>query len=869
MSLTPGSQLGPYKLIALLGKGGMGEVYRAEDSRLGREVAIKVLTSAFSAETERVKRFEQEARAISALNHPNILTIHDLETYNETLCLVSELLEGETLRDRMSEKPMSPRKAAEIAHQIAKGLAAAHGKGIIHRDLKPENIFLVDDDRVKILDFGLAKLQYNDNESHDHAHTGRFSASGFGSNSQPALTIEGRILGTVSYMSPEQIRTEKLDGRSDIFSLGIILWEMLTGQRPFLGASPIEIMTSILKDELPELPQSLKIPPILERILHTCLAKHASARFHSAHDLAFALEEASGTANSSLSTSYSRVPEPKKTWLRRHVGHLLAVAGLVGFGIFQAYKPIEKIASYERISVRPGLIYNARFSKDGRDVLFSASWHGAPWQVQIAPLDTKEERPIGPPNAHLLSISPKGELAFNLGIENRAWRYCYRGTLAKALQVGGFASRDLLTEIESADFDSKGELAVVRILNNRYRLEYPMGNLIAESSGWISHARISPDDSAIAFVEHPIINDDIGYVHVWSKASGKVKRLTELWAGGIRGMAWNKDEIWFSATRETGMKGLWAVSRSGKVRSILQIPGDLMLEDIAQDGRVLLLCEENRGGVAAGQRNDPKVMELGLRDWSFPQDLSPDGKTLVIEEQSEASDTGYRIYLRRLDGSAIMQVGEGMLAVLSPDQAWVGAIQLKPEPHPVLFPTGPGNPQHLPSFGIASYSQIAFTPDGKLLISGNQPGQPRRLYLQDPKGNELKVLKEVPHDLEWFAVSPDGRYLISGDPSKRSLSDLKDPKKAPMEVKGWENDMQFISWAEDSTRIFVSRFTTDPIPFWRLDPITGQKETFMSLNLKQVPAIAVRRAYITPDGQTWALRYRQIQTDLYLAEGLK
>ncbi len=869
MSLAPGSQLGPYKILATLGKGGMGEVFRAEDSRLGREVAIKVLTSAFSSEPERIRRFEQEARAISALNHPNILIIHDLETYGETLCLVSELLEGETLRDRMSGKPMTPRKASEIAYQIAKGLAAAHSKGIIHRDLKPENIFIVDDDRVKILDFGLAKLQYTESESQDRAHTGTYSASGFGSRSQPAMTIEGRILGTVSYMSPEQIRTEKLDGRSDIFSLGIILWEMLTGQRPFQGASPIEIMTSILKDELPELPQSLKIPPILERILHTCLAKHASARFHSAHDLAFALEEASGSANSSLSTTYSRVQEPRKSWLRRHVGHLLAVASLAGMGIFQAFKPAEKIPTYHRLSIRPGLIHSARFSKDGRDVFFGASWHGSPWQVHIAPLDSMEERPIGPANAHLLSISPKGELAFNLNIEHLAYRFSYRGTLAKALQVGGFASRDLLKDVEGADFDSNGELAIIRFLDNRCRLEYPLGTLIAESEGWISHARISPDGSAIAFIEHPIPNDDIGYVHIWDKSSGKVKRLTELWAGGIRGLAWNRDEIWFSATRQTGMKGLWAVRKNGHVRSVLQIPGDLMIEDIAQDGRALLFCEQNRGGVAAGQRNDPKVMELGLRDWSFPQGLSSDGKTLVLEEQSETSEIGYRIYLRRLDGSAIMQVGEGMLAVLSPDQSRVAAVQLKPEPHPVIFPTGPGNPKHLPSLGIVSYSVIAWTPDGKIVFSGKEKGQQRRLYIQDPERNELKVLQELNHDLEWFSVSPNGRTLISGDANRQSLSDIWDPKKASTTVKGWEKGMHFVAWSQDGSRIYTTRFTTDPIPFWRLDPLTGQKELFMELNLKQVPANAVRDAYITPDGQTWALRYRQIQTDLYLAEGLK
>src|SRR5271166_351477 len=289
MNLTSGTKLGPYEIVSLLGAGGMGEVYRARDSRLKREVAIKVLPQALSLDADRMRRFEQEALATAALNHPNILAVFDIGTSEGSPYVVSELLEGETLRDRLRTGAIATRKSLDYALQIAHGLAAAHEKGIIHRDLKPENLFVTKDGRVKILDFGLAKLT--------HTETAPEVTS---LPTATAGTEPGVVLGTLGYMSPEQVRGRPADARSDIFSFGAILYEMLSGKRAFHGDSAADTMSSILKEDPPEFNETNRnVSPALERIVQHCLEKNPESRFHSASDIAFDLEHLSGISGSS------------------------------------------------------------------------------------------------------------------------------------------------------------------------------------------------------------------------------------------------------------------------------------------------------------------------------------------------------------------------------------------------------------------------------------------------------------------------------------------------------------------------------------------------------------------------------------------
>src|SRR5579872_2440602 len=338
MALSAGERLGPYEIHGLIGKGGMGEVYRARDTRLGRTVAIKVLPAEFSAQEERLRRFEQEAQVLGALNHPNLLAIHDVGSQNGTHFLVSELLEGESLGERLQQGALPVRKAMDLGVQIAKGLAAAHEKGIVHRDIKPDNIFLTRDGRIKILDFGLAKL-IQPKESF--------------ATLAPTVTIAGVAMGTVGYMSPEQVRGLAVDHRADIFAFGAILYEMLVGKRMFARPTSADTMSAVLNDEFPavsEFPPDT--PTSLERVVRRCLEKNAEQRFQSASDLAFALEALSDPAAWSPSGAHPVAVEPAKGIKPSSIALALALLVVVGtiFYFWMQPAPIPKVGNYVQLT---------------------------------------------------------------------------------------------------------------------------------------------------------------------------------------------------------------------------------------------------------------------------------------------------------------------------------------------------------------------------------------------------------------------------------------------------------------------------------------------------------------------------------------
>ena len=339
MSIAAGSQLGPYQIGALLGAGGMGEVYRAHDPRLTRDVAIKLLPAAFSADPDRLRRFEQEARAVAALNHANILAVHDVGSHDGSPYLVSELLVGETLRERLSGAALPIRRVLDCAVQVARGLAAAHEKGIVHRDLKPENIFLTANGGVKILDFGLAKLTEREP-----------AGSGSAMTAMSPDTVPGLVLGTVGYMAPEQVRGLAVDHRVDIFSFGTIVYEMLAGRRPFQGDTTADTMTAILKEDPPDLPiADRRIPPALARIVDRCLDKNPAARFQSAGDMAFALEALSAHSGATEALSESPVVPAKRLRLAWIVIGALAVSfvALLSAAVFGLFgrSPAEDLSN--------------------------------------------------------------------------------------------------------------------------------------------------------------------------------------------------------------------------------------------------------------------------------------------------------------------------------------------------------------------------------------------------------------------------------------------------------------------------------------------------------------------------------------------
>jgi len=371
--LSANATLSHYRIVSKIGAGGMGEVYRALDSRLNREVAIKMLPVEFASDAERLRRFEQEARATSALNHPNILTIYDIGKYEDAPFIVAELLEGEELRAQLDEGPLSVRQAMDYAQQITSGLASAHEKGITHRDLKPENLFVTKDGRVKILDFGLAKLKLQKlAESVDTA-----------APTDVRQTEAGMVMGTVGYMSPEQVRGGDVDHRSDLFSFGLILYEMLRGERAFRRETIAETMTAILRDEVPDLAEAdAKISPQLEKIVRRCLEKKPERRFQSTSDLCFALAALSSPSGSRMEipVAASAVETHRYRALLRFGA--LAVAVLVAGAILGwLLKPGPTAPAVIRVSqmlpiehVLSGPLRNqVRLSPDGTQLVYAAN----------------------------------------------------------------------------------------------------------------------------------------------------------------------------------------------------------------------------------------------------------------------------------------------------------------------------------------------------------------------------------------------------------------------------------------------------------------------------------------------------------------
>ena len=661
MTLAAGTRLGPYEILAPIGAGGMGEVYRAKDPRLGRDVAIKVLPASFSQDADRLKRFEQEARAAGVLNHPGITAVYDIGTANGAPYIVTELLEGETLRNRLLTGPLPVRKAIDYAVQMAKGLAAAHEKGIVHRDLKPENLFLTKDGRVKILDFGLAKLKVEKDES---GHTDLQTMSG--------ATEPGVVLGTMGYMSPEQVRGRAADKRSDLFAFGTILYEMLAGQRAFRGDTAADTITAILTKEPADLAQTNKeIHPGLDRIVRHCLEKNPEERFESARDLAFDLEALSSVSAPSV-TGVRALPAEAK----RRPWPLLALAAVLGAAIagpflYSAGKKAGFVQppEFHQITFSRGEVGSSHFAPDGQTIVYSAGWEGKPFEIFINRPESPESRPFGLGAAEILAISKSGEMAVSLN-RRPVHPFVRTGRLAR-ISIAGGAPRDILDDVQWADWSPDGQsLAIVRDVGVKNRLEFPIGKALFETTGWIGSPRVSPKGGLVAFIEHPYPNDDGGRVAVVDIA-GKKQNLTPLYAT-VQGLAWRPDgnEIWYTAAEGGFNRAVHAVTLSGQQRLVGRVPGISTIRDISKDGKVLMTNESARLGILSRVAGDEKERELSWLDYSLVTDISPDGRNILLTESGEGGGPGYSAYLRKMDGSPAIRLGAGSTEAFSPDGAW-------------------------------------------------------------------------------------------------------------------------------------------------------------------------------------------------------
>ena len=858
MRLAPGTKLDGYEILAPLGAGGMGEVYRARDLGLKREVAIKILPAFVTQDSDRLRRFEQEAQAAAALNHPNILAVHQFGSFEGAPYLVSELLVGGTLREALDHGPLPVRKTIDYGVQIAHGLAAAHGKGIVHRDLKPENLFLTKDARIKILDFGIAKLL--------NPEFGSQPGNAASIASMTTETRTGSVLGTIAYMSPEQLRGKPVDHRSDIFSLGAILYEMLTGKRAFAGETQVDTITAILREDPPEMVrEGSDIPAAFEQVVRHCLEKEPENRFQSARDLAFALSTLSGGTTSTQVFPFRLGATQFRRWLARIVAALLLAAVAVYLGA--RLRPVQGPA-FRRVTFERGTVYSARFTPNGGTIVYGASWNGRPLQLYSTIPDSLLARPLGLTSAYLLGLSSSNQLALILRGRPGSRLDFEGGVLAESPMIGG-APREILQDVTWADWDRNGkDLAVVHHVNGRDNLEYPIGKVLYQTSGSITNIRFSPQADRIAFLDHPKRWDDGGSVCVVDLAGNKTT-LSSDW-GWEYGLAWSPqgNEVWFSAMEDGSSNGsVWVVSLSGRKRKLLTLPGALTVQDIAPDGRVLATVDVERLAMEFSGK-DKQVQDLSWYDWSVAKDISPDGQSVLFEEDSEPVGSQDAVAIRKIDGSPPIRLAAGTADTLSPDGKWAISFAEKGPAQITLLPLGPGQARQIPLPELDHLQNGShFLPDGKrIVINGNEPGRPGRTYVVDVNGGKPKPV--TPEGIYATLPSPDGKFLAGETPDYKL--DLFPLDGGPAHhIPDVEPGYVLAQWSADSKALYVYRTGEVPLKVQRLDIATGKMKPVRELVPVDLGGVVSIAPVITNlDASEFAYSYYQTLSVLYVISGL-
>ena len=736
MVLAPHTKLGPYEIVSSLGAGGMGEVYRARDETLDREVAIKVLPKELASDPDRLRRFEQEARAAAALNHPNILAVYGFHTTEDDApYLVAELLQGQTLRDRLEQGEIPVRKAVEFALQTSRGLAAAHARGIVHRDLKPENLFLTKDSVVKILDFGLAKL------------VGPGATGPQGSMATVSVTEPGVVLGTVGYMSPEQVRGQALDHRTDIFSLGAIFYEMLSGRRAFQGTTAADTMSAILKEEPAELSGTGRnLPPALGRIIHRCLEKDPAERFQSAQDLAFNLELLSRDEGGSGAALALPAGKSRRSLIASLVTVAVLVAAALGF-LARGLRPRAQNSSpveLMRLTDFVGMEEFPALSPDGKSVAFTADvggrrqvWvrllaGGTPLQVTHDDADHQSPR-WSPDSSSLIYFSPSQEADG----EGKVWQ----------IPALGGTARPLVSSLGGADLSHDGK-HIAYFHSNQGELELAVADpdgsnarrlTVLPNEYTYSDLRWSPDDQKLGFQRGRTFDYDVFYVPA---EGGSTQAITRE-GNPLEGFAWLPDGsgvVYSSSRGDTVLylrtMNLWSVQTGGKdLRQLTFGETSYISPDLDQHGNIV-----------ATRR------QIQFDIWRYPVNGSPKEnvrrgvqithQTGNVQTPSAAPGDHELVYLSDSGGHGNL---------------WVLNLATQ-QNRQVTF-------EHDPQIAIGV---PVWSPDGKHIayVKRGLYGWNVDLWLMDPDGSNTHKISDGGG---WACWSPDSRWLYFSPPSQNAF----------------------------------------------------------------------------------------------------
>jgi Tol biopolymer transport system component len=677
-------------------------------------------------------------------------------------------------------------------------------------------------------------------------------------------------MGTAGYMSPEQVRGLLVDCRTDIFSFGAVLYEMLTGRRAFKRDTAAETMTAILHDDPPEtLASGRHIPPALDRTVRHCLEKSPDQRFQSARDLAFDLESAANlTPSAGLPAAKSRA---HSQWWYYAVAAaaLLLIAAIAAWKFSSSAHPVAG-SQFHQLTFRRGYLTDARYMPDGQNILYTAAWEGAAPEIYTVAANETSGHPLGIPNSRLLAISKQGEIAVALAPKAIPYSFLAPGTLARASNGSG-APKPEIENIEAADYTPDGStLAIVRYLPGKplCHLEYPIGKVLYSDQA-ITNLRFSPNGRYLAFITHSDQSDDRGAA-VILRASGEKVAAGPLYSSA-QGLAWTPsgNEVWFTSPLESGK--IQALSLSGKTREVLSVPGRLFLRDISPNGQLLAEQGIIRHGIIAS--NGATQRDLSWLDFGELRAISNDGHMILFEEEG-AESKNYTIYVRNTDGSPATPIGDGYGLDLSPDKNWALSQKLtEPNNQIWLLPVGPGEPRRLsPSSLAPAIIAGGFTPDGKSVVYiAQQAGRPPRAWLQDINGGSPRPI--TPENTVGWLVSPDGKSLLAGTIQNGVPTLLVPIDGGPsVPIAGLKPNDNPLGWSSDN-RLYVVSSSAKPgsmaIQVEKLDPRTGARTAWRDIPVPPIGGLETENLILTPDGKNYAYHYHLSLSDLYTISGAR